>query len=386
MRKTVFIVTLSALMFSASLWAQKIAPRCRTCGRKLTECQYKGHHPAKKVDHGSKRNNKPAKAHSQSSAPKPVQFPDGVYTGDLVNGVRHGFGTFKYNNGDFYDGSWRNNERRYGMCKFRTGEVYDGDWSNDTYMENGYGTYTNTSGCQYRGTWKDGRLNGGVRYIDINEGDTVFGEYIKGHLNGYCYKRLKGGERIMSMVEDDISNGFHIDDERDGSVSYCYMNHGLEYGPFIVIKPDNTVSCMVYDRQRKIVCSNTHKKQDVKQTYQTYYDLGDPDLSAIRTKQDDTRFGEIIWSNGDIYVGDLRYGAPHGYGFYVWSNKDAYLGYWANGKREGEGAKIEFNEGNCIYGLWHDDDISNTYTHVVIEYIYFRKVDVYKYKDGKKVQ
>ena len=85
-------------------------------------------------------------------------------------------------------------------------------------------------------------------------------------------------------------------------------------------------------------------------------------------------------------MGDLRYGAPHGYGFYVWPNKNAYFGYWANGKREGEGAKIEFNEGNCIYGLWHDDDISNTYTHAIIDTIYFRGVDVYKYKDGKKVQ
>ena len=382
MRKSVFIVLLSMLMLPTSLWAQQITPLCRTCGKKISECQYKGRHPAKKVASGSKRNNKPAKTPRQSSAPKPVQFPDGVYTGDLVNGVRQGFGTFKYNNGDFYDGHWENNMRHgNGMCKFSNGDVYDGDWSNDTFKKKGYGTYTNNSGRQYRGTWKDGRLNGGGRFVDIYEGDTIFGEYKNGNRNGYCYKRMKRGERVMGMVEDNLSNGFDIVDSPDGTVRYRYMKRGQIYGPAIVIKPDNTVCCMVYDWKSQIVSSNAHKKQDVKQTY---YDLGDPDLSVIRTKQRDTKFGEIIWSNGDIYVGDLRNGVPHGFGYYVWSDKNAYIGFFANGSREGQGAKIEFDKGNCMYGLWHDNEILGAYTHVVIDYLYFRGVDVYK--DGKKVQ
>lgn len=108
MRKSVFIVTLTALMFSASLWAQKIAPRCRTCGHKLTECQYKGHHPSK--DSSPEKNNKPAKARPQrhsnnSSASRTIRFADGIYTGDNVQGVRQGYGTFKYNNGDVYTGT-----------------------------------------------------------------------------------------------------------------------------------------------------------------------------------------------------------------------------------------------------------------------------------------
>ena len=91
MRKSVFIVTLTALMFSASTWAQKIAPRCRTCGRKLTECQYKGHHPNK--NSSPNKNNKPAKARPQrhsddSAASRTIKFADGIYTGVNVDGVR----------------------------------------------------------------------------------------------------------------------------------------------------------------------------------------------------------------------------------------------------------------------------------------------------------
>ena len=100
MRKTVLTVTFSALMFSASAWAQKIAPRCSTCGRKIIECQYKGHHPSKS-NNKSRNNGKPTKMRPRqhggnaSTAPKAVKFPDGIYTGDLKNGVRDGSGTFK---------------------------------------------------------------------------------------------------------------------------------------------------------------------------------------------------------------------------------------------------------------------------------------------------
>ena len=382
MRKTVFIVTLSALMFSASLWAQTIAPRCRTCGKKLTECQYKGHHPSK--NSSPDKNNTPAKVrpqrHNNSVASKTIQFANGTYTGNIVNGVRVGDGIFKYNNGNIYDGMWKNNKRHgYGTCEYKNGDTYQGSWENDTYnglgtyfyanrdqlhgewkngMMNGHGEYRKTDGTYYEGSFKDNRLDG-CGYL-ISAGDTIVGEFKNDETNGYSYKLKKDGTRVMSMSKDGVPNGFCILDEPNGAVSYLYMKDGKVDGPAIVIMPNKTICGVVYSHS-KVVSSNTHKIQNVKQTY---YDLGAPDLSNIRAKQTDTKFGEIIWSNGVIYVGDLRNGMPHGFGIMVYKNKDVYIGNIENGLTEGQGAYVYFKDGECDFGSWHEGKRNGLFTTV----------------------
>lgn len=411
MRKSVFIVTLSALMFSASVWAQKIAPRCRTCGRKLTECQYKGHHPSK--NSSPDKNNKPAKVRPQrhnnnSVAPKTIQFADGIYTGNIVNGVRVGNGTFKYNNGDFYDGHWKNNKRNgYGTCEYKNGDTFEGYWKDDAFE---MGSFTYINGDQYRGSWKDGKLNGNGEYhlsnssykggfkdgkkdgrgLLINIGDTIVGEYKNDNLNGYAYKRTKDGTRIMNMFTDGVPNGFCIIDAADGTTSYLYIKNGKKEGPGIVIMPDNTISGVIYSNDN-VVNTNTHK---VVTETRFYDDLGAPDFSNIRSKIPNTEFGEIIYGSGFVYIGDffspsviatlealrgkkgiaamaeeLNKHVPHGFGIMVSPSKDVYIGTFVHGLREGHGAYVSFNKGTCTYGQWHNDKENGFCTTV---YGYFK--------------
>ena len=374
MRKSVFIVTLTALMFSASLWAQKIAPRCRTCGRKLTECQYKGHHPSK--DSSPEKNNKPAKARPQrhsnnSSASRTIRFADGIYTGDNVQGVRQGTGTFKYNNGDVYTGTWYNNKRENeGTCTYNNGDTYKGYWKNDTCYQGtltyangdeysgfwskgkiyGRGKYRKADGSTYDGLFKDGKKDGGGLLI-IADGDTIAGEFRNDKAHGYNYIRFKDGARVMLMRKDDIPNGFCFTESTDGNLYYQYQKDGKFDGPVIIIKPDKTICGLIYSNG-KLIDSNSHKMIDKKQVY---YDLKEPDLSYIRTKPADTHFGEIIYSDGGVYIGDLREGKPYGFGILVYVNRDAYIGTSENGKREGQGAYVYFNSGFCRYGQWHNN-------------------------------
>ena len=374
MRKSVFIVTLTALMFSASLWAQKIAPRCRTCGRKLTECQYKGHHPSK--DSSPEKNNKPAKARPQrhsnnSSASRTIRFADGIYTGDNVQGVRQGYGTFKYNNGDVYTGTWYNNKRENeGTCTYNNGDTYKGYWKNDTCYQGtltyangdeysgfwskgkiyGRGKYRKADGSTYDGLFKDGKKDGGGLLI-IADGDTIAGEFRNDKAHGYNYIRFKDGARVMLMRKDDIPNGFCFTESTDGNLYYQYQKDGKFDGPVIIIKPDKTICGLIYSNG-KLIDSNSHKMIDKKQVY---YDLKEPDLSYIRTKPADTHFGEIIYSDGGVYIGDLREGKPYGFGILVYVNRDAYIGTSENGKREGQGAYVYFNSGFCRYGQWHNN-------------------------------
>ena len=402
MRKTVFIVTLLALMFSASTWAQKIAPRCSTCGRKLTECQYKGHHPNK--NNSPNKNNKPAKARPQrhtddSASSRTIKFADGIYTGDSFDGMRQGYGTMKYNNGDVYTGLWENNKRKNkGTCTYKDGDTYEGYWENDTYEY--YGTLTCASGDRYSGTWRSGKLNGpgeyrkadgtsykgsfkdskrdgGGLYITV-DGDSVTGEFKNDHSHGYTYIRYKDGTRAMLMYKDGIQNGFCTTEDTDGTRAYLYLKDGKFDGPRIVIKPDKTIYGVV-DSNGKVVDSNSHK---IIYKDQVYYDLKEPDLSYIRTKQSDTHFGEIIYSNGSVYIGDLREGKPYGFGIMVYYNGDAYIGTVENMLAEGQGAYVYFNSGNCYYGQWHNNKLNGIATVVLGK---DGTTGQYKYKDGKYI-
>ena len=383
MRKSVFIVTLTALMFSASTWAQKIAPRCRTCGRKLTECQYKGHHPNK--NSSPNKNNKPAKARPQrhsdnSSALRTIRFADGIYSGVNVDGVRQGYGTFKYNNGDVYTGVWANNKRDgYGTCKYKNGDTYEGYWKNDTCQD---GTLTYANGDEYKGRWKKGKINGWGKYRKADgstyegkfkdskkdgggllitaTGDTIAGEFRNDKAHGYHYIRFKSGMRSMCMHKDDIPNGFCFTESTDGNLYYQYQKDGKFDGPVIIIKPDKTICGMIYSND-KLIDSNSHKIIDKKQVY---YDLKEPDLSYIRTKPADTHFGEIIYSNGSIYIGDLLNGQPNGFGIRVYVNRDAYIGTFENGLAEGQGAYVYFNSGDCYHGQWHNHKLNGIATYV----------------------
>ena len=98
---------------------------------------------------------------------------------------------------------------------------------------------------------------------------------------------------------------------------------------------------------------------------QVYYDLKDPDLSYIRTKPSDMHFGEIIYSDGGVYIGDLREGKPYGSGILVFANRDAHIGTFENGLAEGQGAYVYFNNGDCYHGQWHNHKLNGIATLVI---------------------
>ena len=49
----------------------------------------------------------------------------------------------------------------------------------------------------------------------------------------------------------------------------------------------------------------------------------------------------IVSPNGDVYVGEIVSGKPHGQGTRTFTNGDKYEGEWKNGRWDGQGAWIE---------------------------------------------
>jgi hypothetical protein len=81
------------------------------------------------------------------------------YDGEVLNGMREGFGIYFYHNGDKYEGMWINN-RKHGMgtLYYKDGNLYIGQWKNSE--KEGVGSLYLKSGEKYYGEFKAGKRNG----------------------------------------------------------------------------------------------------------------------------------------------------------------------------------------------------------------------------------
>ena len=54
-----------------------------------------------------------------------------------------------------------------------------------------------------------------------------------------------------------------------------------------------------------------------------------------------------------LYVGEIRYGLPHGQGSLTWRSGDKYIGKFKDGKPHGQGTLI-YSWGQKYVGEWKD--------------------------------
>lgn len=85
-----------------------------------------------------------------------VQYTGGIYCGQRKQGQLHGFGEFKFNDGDTYIGTWL-----LGMpCGLGAYKYANGDYAIGTFMSyklNGYGIYVYSDGNYLYGLFENGR-------------------------------------------------------------------------------------------------------------------------------------------------------------------------------------------------------------------------------------
>jgi len=125
---------------------------------------------------------------SSASDPRLVKVPGGEYFGQLnKGGQKHGNGKMKYDNGNEYDGQWKNNKRDgKGTTKYTpSGNVYTGTWK--TGKRHGFGVFhINKTGDVYRGNWAHGLKSGAGVY-----------EYADGELDVSFYQEdIRAGEGV----------------------------------------------------------------------------------------------------------------------------------------------------------------------------------------------
>jgi hypothetical protein len=89
-------------------------------------------------------------------------FPDGTkYQGMWVNDKTHEYGSYQLANGSKYEGEWRNDKREgHGCLTYPSGNKYEGGWVND--MQEGPGVLIFTDGATYAGIWNLGQANNDI--------------------------------------------------------------------------------------------------------------------------------------------------------------------------------------------------------------------------------
>jgi hypothetical protein len=108
------------------------------------------------------------------------------YDGEVVNGVREGYGTYFYHNGDKYEGMWINNKKHgMGTLYYKDGNLYIGQWKNSE--KEGIGSIYLKNGEKYYGEFKTGKRNG--------KGVLISPDHNK--FTGYFKENRKNGVGIM---------------------------------------------------------------------------------------------------------------------------------------------------------------------------------------------
>lgn len=87
------------------------------------------------------------------------------YTGEWENDMKHGKGTFRWENGMSYEGDWKQNKRTgHGKFTWPNKQVFEGQWLND--RRNGPGVLYMPDGSKFEGVWTNDALNGKVKLYD----------------------------------------------------------------------------------------------------------------------------------------------------------------------------------------------------------------------------
>ncbi len=174
----------------------------------------------------------------------------GRYTGEHVDGKRHGQGTCAWGDGREYNGAWLDDKRNgQGAMTWKNGDTYVGGWIDDKH--NGQGAMTWENGDTYVGGWLDDKCNGQGTYTWSN-GESYVGAWIdtkrsgQGTMtwsDGRTYTGSWGndkynGQGTMTWPNGDIYVGGWIGDTRNGQGTYTWPNGESLVGVWVDGKPN----------------------------------------------------------------------------------------------------------------------------------------------------
>ncbi len=138
--------------------------------------------------------------------------PDGIkYVGEWLQGEYHGRGTLILPSGARYDGYWfKGKKEGHGIYRWPDGTTYTGYWVNDRHE--GYGVYKSPEGFSYEGDWLDGRKHGEGSAV-YPDGSKYFGQWLN---------NKRHGRGTMFFADGSIYEGGYSEDNKHGEGTMTY--------------------------------------------------------------------------------------------------------------------------------------------------------------------
>ncbi|KAK4751768.1 hypothetical protein SAY87_020566 [Trapa incisa] len=153
------------------------------------------------------------------------------YRGQYRQGLRHGFGAYRFYTGDSYAGEWSNGQSHgigvqrckdsscyfgefkcgakhgLGSYYFRNGDRYAGEYFGDKI--HGFGVYHFASGHCYEGSWHEGCKQGYGMY-SFRNGDMRCGEWDNGSLKSPLPPLTDSVIRAVQAAREAAENAIHL--------------------------------------------------------------------------------------------------------------------------------------------------------------------------------
>jgi hypothetical protein len=127
-----------------------------------------------------------------------------TFDGDFKNGYIEGFGVFQKGS-CIYKGEWKNNlAHGLGECKHVDGSVYKGSWDKGKKV---FGTLYFPNGDVYEGNFLNQDIHGrGI--MKYNDYSVYEGDFVLGQKHGYGIKTMTNGNRYEGFWKFDKREGF----------------------------------------------------------------------------------------------------------------------------------------------------------------------------------
>lgn len=121
------------------------------------------------------------------------------YVGEMLDGRRHGHGTFTFANGDRYNGSWKLDRfHGRGTLEWANKDKYEGEFKEGAIS--GAGVWTAANGDRYVGQFLAGKRHGEGEMIQ-KDGDTYIGLWRNDRPDGAGDGRV-GSKRLLGEWKD----------------------------------------------------------------------------------------------------------------------------------------------------------------------------------------
>jgi len=228
---------------------------------------------------------------AQQPIGKPQTITATKTTGCVSGNCTDGWGKWQFDNG-YYDGFWANGMRNgYGLYKWDVQGTYIGFWVNNN-ME-GYGSYESEKGVIMKGMYSNGQLNG-------------FGEVYNENL-----------EWVSGFYKDG-----NIQDKYDFIDNYldygCIAGDCLnKYGRYRWQNDDEFTGFFLYGNPHLGIYTFSNKNN-----YQGMFNVSGQFHGQ----------GRFFYSEGGYYGGEFINGELYGKGYYHNNEYKTQIGIWENGK------------------------------------------------------